>query len=203
MDIYIKPVKKVQVIEKQIVYLEDVAEIWTSEKLGSLKKLPVFRITEKKRDNYLLSSVDIIRQINLWDQTATINNLGEMDTVIEYYPQQKKTSKFLEYCKVAFVCAILFVGATTTIMCFHSDNQLPLIFQKYAGMFLGNEEEIPMALSVSYSIGLSAGIMIFFNHIGKKSISLDPTPIEVEMTTYEKETGDSLIDRLNQKRNGA
>ena len=203
MDIYIKPVKKVQVIEKQIVYLEDVAEIWTSEKLGSIKKLPVFRITEKKRDNYLLSSVDIIRQINLWDQTATINNLGEMDTVIEYFPQQKKTSKVLEYCKVAFDCAILFVGATTTIMCFHSDNQLPLIFQKYAGMFLGNEEEIPMVLSVSYSIGLSAGIMIFFNHIGKKSISLDPTPIEVEMTTYEKETDDSLIDRLNQKRNGA
>ena len=92
MDIYIKPVKKVQVIEKQIVYLEDVAEIWTSEKLGRLKKLPVFRITEKKRDNYLLSSVDIIRQINLWDQTATINNLGEMDTVIEYYPQQKNNN---------------------------------------------------------------------------------------------------------------
>ena len=56
-------------------------------------------------------------------------------------------------------------------------------------------------LSIPYSIGLGMGIIIFFNHFSKFSLTDDPTPIEIEMTTYEKETNASVIDFLEKKRN--
>ncbi len=34
-------------------------------------------------------------------------------------------------------------------------------------------------------------------HFSKKYITKDPTPIEIEMTTYEKEANTSMIDALN------
>ena len=42
-------------------------------------------------------------------------------------------------------------------------------------------------MEIPYSIGLAVGIVIFFNHFGKKMLTTDPTPIEVQMTTYEEE----------------
>ena len=35
---------------------------------------------------------------------------------------------------------------------------------------------------------------MFFNHIGGRRITKDPTPIEVEMRIYEKDVNTSLIE---------
>ena len=42
-------------------------------------------------------------------------------------------------------------------------------------------------MEIPYSIGLAVGITVFFNHCSKRKLTTDPTPIEVEMTTYEEE----------------
>ncbi len=57
-----------------------------------------------------------------------------------------------------------------------------------------------MLIDLPYSIGLAAGIIVFFNHFSGKKLTDDPTPIEVEMSVYEKEVADNLIDTLNKKR---
>ena len=61
---------------------------------------------------------------------------------------------------------------------------------------------MPAILSVPYSIGIGLGIIIFFNHFSKFSLTEDPTPIEIEMTTYEKETNASVIDYLSRQKRG-
>ena len=43
------------------------------------------------------------------------------------------------------------------------------------------------------------GILVFFNHFGKKRFSADPTPIEVEMRTYENEIQSTLIEAYSRK----
>ncbi len=48
-------------------------------------------------------------------------------------------------------------------------------------------------LELSYSVGLAVGIIVFFNHIGGRRITKDPTPIEVEMRVYEKDVNQALI----------
>jgi stage V sporulation protein AA len=47
---------------------------------------------------------------------------------------------------------------------------------------------------VGFCIGLAAGIMIFYNHIGQKKITDDPTPIQVAMRKYEQDIDTTYIE---------
>lgn len=204
MDIYIKPVEKAQIIQKREVLLRDIAEVFVGgQTAGEAEKLVVFRIPETGEKAYLLSVVDIIKVLNQKWPDATISNVGEMDILIEYLPTATKRNPLWLAAKVFFVSLVLFVGASTTIMCFHSDTQVPLVFENIYYMFFGENKEIPKLLSIPYSIGLGLGIIVFFNHFSKFSLTKDPTPIEIEMTTYEKETNASVIDYLNRRKGGA
>lgn len=203
VDIYIKPVEKVQIIQKRDVLLRDVAEVFAGGRTkGEVEKLVVFQIPSDRKKTYLLSVIDLIAALNEKYPDATINNVGEMDILIEYLPKAKEKTKLGTFTKVSFVSFILFVGAATTIMCFHTDVQLPLIFQNIYYIFFGENREMPAILSIPYSIGLGLGIIIFFNHFSKASLTDDPTPIEIEMTTYEKETNASVIDYLGRRKGG-
>lgn len=191
-------------VQKREVLLRDVAEVFIGgQTAGEAEKVVVFRIPEEKKKTYLLSVVDLIKALNQKWPDATISNVGEMDILIEYLPKAEGRSPFWLWTKVAFVSVVLFAGAATTIMCFHSDTQVPLVFENVYYMFFGENKEVPKLLSIPYSIGLGLGIIIFFNHFSKISLTQDPTPIEIEMTTYEKETNASVIDYLNRRRGGA
>ena len=204
MQIYIKPMKKAQIIETKSVRLQDVADVYTdNEKLESVKNIEVFRISQDKEESYLLTVLDLIEALQRHFPKAEICNLGETDILLEYHPKVQKELPLWQWCKVAFVAVVLFAGAATTIMCFHTDNQVPLVFQNYYKIFFGETVETPAILTIPYSVGLTLGIILFFNHFSKVQISKDPTPIEVEMTTYEKETVDSMIDRLDQQKRGS
>ena len=203
MDIYIKPVEKTQIVQKNEVFLKDVAEVFVSgQRREEAEKLVVFQIPSDRKKTYLLSVIDLIGVLNQKYPNATINNVGEMDILMEYLPKAEEKTKLWTLIKVVFVSLILFVGAATTIMCFHTDVQLPLIFQNIYYIFFGENREMPAILSIPYSIGLGLGIIIFFNHFSKASLTEDPTPIEIEMTTYEKETTASVIDFLGKRKGG-
>lgn len=60
--------------------------------------------------------------------------------------------------------------------------------------------ENPIIINLPYSIGIAVGIIVFFNHFCGKKITSDPTPIEVEMTEYEKQIEDNIIDTLSTER---
>ena len=201
MDVYIKPKQKTKIFYRRIIYLKDIAEIYAErDVLQNLNMIPVFQIPKETGDSYLLSSLDLVREILRRYPNASISNLGEDDILIEYHPKKIQENGIWKWMKILFVSVILFCGASTTIMCFHSDAQLPLIFQNFYYMFYGENKELPLLLAVPYSIGLGVGILVFFNHFSKFVMSKDPTPIEVEMTTYEKETIQSTIEQLNRKK---
>ncbi|WP_458407468.1 stage V sporulation protein AA [Anaerotignum sp.] len=203
VDIYIKPMEKVQIIGKQNVLLRDVAEVFVNGRTeGEAEKIPVFQIPDDRKKTYLLSIIDLIQAVAQKYPNAAITNVGETDILIEYLPKAEERTKLWTLVKVAFVSLILFVGAATTIMCFHTDVQLPLIFQNIYYIFFGENKEMPAILSIPYSIGLGLGIIIFFNHFSRISLTEDPTPIEIEMTTYEKETNASVIDHLMRRKGG-
>jgi len=87
-------------------------------------------------------------------------------------------------------------------MSFHSDAQIPKVFQNYYEIFFGEYKEDPLIIEIPYSIGLALGIIVFFNHFGGKKITNDPTPIEVEMSVYETEIVDTVIEYLNKNKKG-
>ncbi|MEA4816870.1 MAG: stage V sporulation protein AA [Lachnospiraceae bacterium] len=200
MDVYIKPDKKASVIKRKVVYLKDVADVFSpSGKLENIKNIILLKITEDKKKSYLISIVDIFKAINKSFPDANVTNLGEMDTIVEYIPEKKKPGKIITILKVSVSFFIMFFGGSTAIMGFHSDAQIPKIFENYYYIFMGERTITPYILTIPYSIGIAFGIIFFFNHFSKKFLTTDPTPIEVQMTTYEKEVNDNVIDTLERE----
>ena len=55
-------------------------------------------------------------------------------------------------------------------------------------------------LEVSYSVGITIGILVFFNHFGKRRFSVDPTPMEVQMRLYEDDVNNTIIEDASRKK---
>lgn len=49
----------------------------------------------------------------------------------------------------------------------------------------GERNDYPYLLQIPYSIGLGLGMIVFFNHIFKKRLNEEPSPLEVEMFNYQ------------------
>ena len=78
-------------------------------------------------------------------------------------------------------------------MAFHNDIGINEVFTEVYRIFMNTEPEGLNVMEVSYSIGLALGIIVFFNHIGPRKLTKDPTPIEVAMRTYEDDVNNALI----------
>lgn len=198
MDIYIKPVKKASLKEQKDIYVKDISEVYAPDNLlKRIKNVKVLEIKEDVSRNYLISVIDIIDAIDKALPGHTINNVGEIDTVVEFSAFKKEENKLWQNIKVAFVTIILLAGSSTAIMSFHSDSQMSKVFENYYYIFFNERIENPLLLDLPYSIGLALGIIVFFNHFSGKKITSDPTPIEVEMSCYEANVTDNIIDTLN------
>ena len=86
-----------------------------------------------------------------------------------------------------------------TIMAFHNDISINKIFSHVHELVMGYASEGYSILEVSYSIGLAIGIILFFNHVGGRRITKDPTPIEVEMRVYETDVNKALIETADRE----
>ena len=199
MDIYIKPVKKATLAEVDKITVQDVAEvIATADVAKKVKQMKLMDIQiQGKKANFLVSVTDIIKVIKKTYPEYTVNNVGAQDTVVQYAAHKSKDVAWWKWLKVAFVVLVLAAGSSTAIMSFHTDGQIPKVFENYYRIFFGEQTSNPLIVNIPYSIGLALGILVFFNHFMGKKVTDDPTPIEVEMSLYETEVNETVIDALN------
>jgi len=197
-DIYIKPKKKAALVGKRQVMVGDIADVFAAGGIkAQAEQTRLFVYAESDGNGlFLVSALDVVAAISATLPGHTVINLGEKDTIVSIKSQPPKKRRWLKWLKVSLVSLVLFVGASTAIMTFHTDSQLGTVFQKYYEMFYGREVEKPYIINIPYSIGLALGIVVFFNHITGKRLTKEPTPIEVEMATYEKDVEDAVIARL-------
>ena len=200
MEIYIKPKKKFITSKKGKVKIKDIAQIYTEPSvMKHINNLTVLNIKSNTERCYLISVIDIINIIDRCATGNTISNVGEMDTIIEYRKNIQQNN-YLKWMKILGIILVLFAGSATAIMSFHSDVQMAAVFENYYYIFFKKKIENPMIINLPYSIGIAVGIIVFFNHFCGRKITNDPTPIEVEMTEYEKQTDDNIIDTLSTKK---
>ena len=143
------------------------------------------------------SVLKVIELIGQEFPNVEIQNIGEKDFVIEYVP--KEEPKWLLYLKTAVLCVLIFFGSAFTIMTFNNDVGVGEVFAEFYQQVMGTESDGFTVLEVCYSIGLFLGIVVFFNHVGHKKITPDPTPIQVEMRTYEKDVDTTFIENCGRK----
>ena len=199
-EVYIKIDQNTE-INKKTVMMSDIAKIHCSDSKirDKLNDIPVLNITSKEAGVYTMTFIKIAELIHGIDSRLTVVNAGENEFIITYKPKEPGNSsgssgKIFEYVKVAFVCLVSFLGAAFTIMTFNLDASVSELFDKVYLWFMNVDKQgAPTILELSYCIGLPIGILVFFNHFSKKKLTIDPTPIHIEMRNYEKQINEALI----------
>lgn len=197
--IYIK-VDKNTMIQNKIVYLEDLAKLYCTDKrmLQNLKRQIVFHVPEDKKANYIFSILKLIEFITSIYPDAEVVSLGEKDFILHFEPP-KKTIKILEYGKVFIVALMVFCGAAFTIMTFNADASVKDVFDLVYELVKGTKKDGGSILEIAYSIGLPLGIIVFFNHFSKVQLGKDPTPLQVQMRLYEENLDKTLIENASRE----
>ncbi len=198
MDIYFKAEKKIVLYEKRTIRLKDIAEVFApKDEMNKILNTEIFNIEKDGNRNYVISNLEIIEKLKQKFPSATINSVGEMDTLVAYMPNKKTENKTLTLVKIVFVTLILLAGSSTAIMTFHTDSQIATVFKNFYYIFFKEIPHNPILIDIPYSIGISLGIIVFFNHFGRKKLTKDPTPIEVEMDLYDQDITNTLIEKIS------
>ena len=189
--LYIKLERSILSYEPEI-YLKDVGglECANSEMLARLKALKLYEF--RHPGNMVCTVTKLVEEIHKIYPELTVVNLGEMDVIMEY--REKKPSPVDQYIKVGIICVLLFFGAAFTITAFHNDIGITDVFEKFYQQIVGAKKPDISPIEVGYSLGLAAGIVIFYNHFGKRKLTHDPTPIQVQMRKYEQDVDQAIIE---------
>lgn len=206
---YIKLDRNVEV-GKSEVYLQDIGSVRCADYTVSakVKNIKVHKFREggnavgteadKSRQRFeekrcVISVLKIIELIEENCPGVLVENLGETEVLIERI--NAGTHKgWQQVLKMILVSVISFCGTAFTIIAYHNDIGISNVFSKIHEIVMGSEPEGISVLEAAYSAGLSLGIIVFFNHVGGRRLTKDPTPIEVEMRKYEMDVNTALVE---------
>ena len=194
VTVYLKGDRNVEVTKRDVT-LGDILEIECADKLlqSKIRVLKILRIREEKEQRFVISLLKIIDLIHERYPKVEIQNLGESDVIVTY-ENQKTPPMIWHLLKTAVVTVIIFCGSAFSIMAFNNDISVTDVFDKLYGQVIGTKAGGVTELEVCYCIGLGLGIILFFNHVGRKKITPDPTPIQIEMRKYEKDVDTTFIE---------
>lgn len=154
--------------------------------------------TSKKKRIEVFSILNVIQMIHADYPQVEVVSYGEQDFVVEYIAAPMGT-KSMEVFKLIVLCIVVFLGSAFTIMAFNNDISVGEVFDRFYKQILGTSKPTVSEIEIFYCLGLAVGIVVFFNHIGKKKITSDPTPIQVEMRKYEKDVDTTFIENAGRK----
>lgn len=197
--VYIKGERNVAV-QNHTVTLGDILEIECSNKAiaSKLKTQKLMRISGKPQTKVVVSILKVIHGIHEMYPKVDVQNLGETDLIVTYEGQTESKTMLYAF-KIILVSIITFVGAAFSIMAFHNDISINKLFGHIYTLLTGKTSPGFTILEISYSIGLTIGILVFFNHFGKKNSSKDPTPMEVQMRLYEDDIQTTIVENASRK----
>lgn len=197
--LYLKAEQNAEVMEEHVC-VKDIASLYCGDSsiCARAKALKVYRFDEKKRKRQVISILKVIELIEKECPGVTVESIGENATLIELVNTDRHKGP-VQWLKLVFAAGISFFGTGFTIMAFHNDISINKIFSRVYEMVMGYPSDGYSILEVAYSVGLTAGIILFFNHIGGRRLTKDPTPIEVEMRVYETDVNKALIETADRE----
>jgi len=201
--VYINAKQNAEVMDAKVC-VKHIASVYCAQKeiCAKVKALTVYRFLEdtagKKSQRKVISILKVIELIEEACPGVRVESVGENAVLIEYIKVSREKGIW-PFLKLAFVAGISFFGTAFTIASFHNDTDINVLFSQVYEMVMGRESSGYSILEVSYSIGLAIGIIVFFNHVGKRRITKDPTPIEVEMREYESLVNTALIETADRE----
>lgn len=193
--LYVKVEQNI-VVQNPAIKIKDVATLYSVNKkmVQDLEQQAFYTLPQNGDQKTTFTITKLYERIHHFYPNLVIENLGERDFVVDLEkPDHKEKSKAMEYVKTALVALIAFFGAAFTIMTFNEDVSVSDVFDHIYELVMGSAKQGGSLLEAGYAIGLPIGILVFYNHLRRKKIKEDPTPIQVEMHTYEEQVNKALI----------
>ena len=193
VTVYLKCDRNVEV-QSEDVFLSDLGELRCSDNVtaAKLKALKAHHFGKQDTKRCVISTLRLVKLMEDTCPNITVQIVGEPDVLVEQVSVDRHKG-WQQWLKAALVCLVSFFGTAFTIMAYHNDVGINDVFTEVYKMVMNRVPQGLNTLEVSYSLGLAAGIIVFFNHIGGRRITKDPTPIEVAMRNYEEDVDKALI----------
>ncbi|MGD6841476.1 stage V sporulation protein AA [Bacillus infantis] len=194
--VYVRLRNRIQVRPQASVQLKDIALIIADETLYErLGNLSIHHVSDHDRNIIVIDIVQVIQAIAAEKLQLDIQAVGPSQTIIEVIYKKKKASTAF----FLLIWFLLFFGAALTIMNFHEDVSMQTVHQRIYTIITGKVEKKPLLFQIPYSIGLGLGMIIFFNHVFKKRLNEEPSPLEVEMFNYQQDLDRYVIMHENKE----
>lgn len=194
--IYIRMRNRVKVNPGKLILLRDVAQIISRDDIHhKLEVLLVHRVSPEDNNIIIIDVMKVIRQITDVFPDTEVQTVGPTQTIIEVMLKKKAVSIPL----FLLVWLLLFIGAALTIMNFHEDVSMQAVHQRLYLLMTGKQESKPLLFQIPYSLGIGLGMILFFNHVFKKRLNEEPSPLEVEMFNYQQSLDQYVILHENKE----
>ncbi|OLS40177.1 stage V sporulation protein AA [Bacillus sp. MRMR6] len=194
--IYIRMRNRVLVKPGETIFLSDLAQVIAPETvIPQLKKVPIYQITEDDKNIVIIDVMKIIGIISQLVKDTEIQTVGPPQTIIEVVYKKK----MMTYPLFLLIWFLLFFGSAMAIMNFHDDVSMQSVQEKLYTIITGVKDPKPWIFQIPYSIGLGLGMILFFNHVFKKRINEEPSPLEVEMFNYQTSLDNYVIIHENRE----
>ena len=193
VTVYMKCDRNVEV-QSEDVFISDLGELRCADNVISakLKSLKAHHFGKQDPKRCVISTLKLVELMEGACPDITVQIIGEPDVLVEWISVDKYKG-VKQWLKAGLVCLVSFFGTAFTIMAYHNDVGINDVFTEFYKIVMNREPRGLNTLEVSYSLGLAAGIIIFFNHVGGRKLTKDPTPIEVAMRNYEEDVDKALI----------
>ncbi len=198
--IYLRLRHRIVVEPQAKVRLPQIAIIIAPERIkAELHDFSIYQIKKEDKNTVVLDAITVIRKILERFPDHEIQIVGPNHTIIEVQLEKKKIPLIFFLC----VWLLLFIGSGISIMHFHEDVSMPFVQQKLFHALTGRHVEKSLLFHIPYSIGIGLGMILFFNHVFKKKINEEPSPMEVEMFQYQQGIDQYLLMHENEETTGA
>ncbi|HHY71691.1 MAG TPA: stage V sporulation protein AA [Bacillus bacterium] len=194
--IYIRMRLRLQALPQSIITIADVAQmIGQEETIKEIGALSLHQISKSDRNIVVIDIMEVITTIQTFNPLIDIQTIGPTQTIIDVmYKQKKPTIAF-----IVLVWFLLFIGSAIAIMNFHEDVSMQQVHQKLFYIITGENLQKPLLLQIPYSLGLGIGMILFFNHLFRKRLNEEPSPLEVEMFKYQQDLDQYVIIKENKE----
>lgn len=195
--VFVKLRHRVQVKPNVVVFVGDVAQMIANDDhvLEQLQKIPLYHIQSSDKNIVIMDVMKVVEAIMRFNPSIEVQTIGPAQTIVEVVYRKRNVS----FAYFLLVWLLLFIGSAIAIMNFHEDVSMKETHQHLYAMITGEKVEKPLLFQIPYSLGLGLGMILFFNHVFRKRLNEEPSPLEVEMFNYQQSLDQYVILHENKE----
>lgn len=185
-------------VDKPSITIGDISSIFCKDKIidKRVRELQVTQLPGNTKSQLVVTVLKLIEIINTEFENLSIETIGNPETIV-YYDSGRKKGTMKQRVKVGFLMLIAFFGTSFSIMSYNQDSGTLGLLEGLYQLFTGKSpENMSLGLAIGlvcYCLGLTIGMIVFFNHGIYKKLTDDPTPLQVQMRLYEQEVNQCIV----------